>query len=146
MRDVITVKKYRKGREGIVDYIYNDKKNHAKMRGGGCQVPKNKGRIGIADCIYYGKKLRKNEGRRMSALTKILRTAGLPSLEISNFFSVWSLRKSTISLGVSLSRQLIFVILIIPWDYNTNRNNMQENSFITVFSIRHGFEVECGSL
>ena len=30
-----------------------------------------KGRAGIADCIYSGKKSRKNEGRRMSASTKI---------------------------------------------------------------------------
>ena len=30
-----------------------------------------------------------------------------------------------------------------PWNYNTNRNNMWENSFIKIYWIQHGFEVEC---
>ena len=55
----------------------------------------------------------------LSLLLLQLEQAGLPSLEISNllnvssFFSVWSLCKNTISLGISRSRELIFVILII---------------------------------
>ena len=28
------------------------------------------------------------------------------------------------------------------WNYNTNRNNMPVNSFIKVYCIWHGFEVE----
>ena len=35
---------------------------------------------------------------------------------------------------------------VYPWNYNTNRNNMSENSSIKVYSIRHGFEVEHDSL
>ena len=57
MTDYITVKIYRRGRVGIANFIYNGKKDHAKMRVGGCQIPKNKGRVGVADCIYYGKKI-----------------------------------------------------------------------------------------
>ena len=67
-----TVKKYRKGRIEIADCIYFGNKNDAKMRVGACQILQNKVRVGIEDCIYYGIKiLRKNEGLRMSALTKI---------------------------------------------------------------------------
>ena len=60
------VKKYCKGRVGVADCVYNGKKNHAKIRVGPEQrivfttVKKQK-----------TKKPRKNEGRRMSALTKI---------------------------------------------------------------------------
>ena len=32
--------------------------------------------------------------------------------------------------------------LLIAWNYNTNRNNMWENSFTKVYWIWHGFEVE----
>ena len=36
MTDYITVKKYCKGGVGIADCVYNGKKNHAKIRVGGC--------------------------------------------------------------------------------------------------------------
>ena len=32
------------------------------------------------------------------------------------------------------------------WNYNTDRNNMKEKSFIKYYWIRHIFEVECDSL
>ena len=35
---------------------------------------------------------------------------------------------------------------IETWNYNTNRNNMQENSFRKVYWIQHGFGVERDSL
>ena len=35
---------------------------------------------------------------------------------------------------------------LIAWNYNTNRNNMEENSFKKVYRIRYGFEEERDSL
>ena len=77
MTDYTTVKKSRKSKVEIADCIYYGKKNPAKMRVGGCRMPKNKGRVGIADCIYNDQKKKNkkktcsNEGRKMSALKKI---------------------------------------------------------------------------
>ena len=60
MTDYITLKKYRK--VGMADCIYNGKKNHAKMRVGGCQIPQNMGGIGIGDCNSHGKKITQKWG------------------------------------------------------------------------------------
>ena len=62
MTDYITVQKYRKGRTGIADCVYNGKKNHTKIR------------VGPESWIVFttAKNLPKNEGRRMSAMTIIL--------------------------------------------------------------------------
>ena len=35
--------------------------------------------------------------------------------------------------------------MVEPWNYNTNGNNL-ENSFIEVYWIRHGFDVERDSV
>ena len=48
--------------DGMADCIYNGKKNHAKMRVGGCQIPQNMGGIGIGDCNSYGKKITQKWG------------------------------------------------------------------------------------
>ena len=38
------------------------------------------------------------------------------------------------------------IVYLLAWNYNTNRNNMQENLFKKVYWIRQGSEVECDSL
>ena len=64
MTDSITVQKSRKSKVEIADCIYYGKKNPAKMRVGGCRMPKNKGRVGIADCIYNDQIKKKNKNKK----------------------------------------------------------------------------------
>ena len=40
----------------------------------------------------------------------------------------------------------ITLLVVTAWNSNTNRNEMQENSFINVYWIRHGVEIQRDSL
>ena len=61
--------------------------------------------------------------------------SGFTSLSVF-FFLYWSPSSSLCPVFYSIA----------SWNYNVNRNNMSENSFIKVCLIQHDFEVERNSL